>query len=78
MAFATPESRTRDVLQKFTNELASLRDIGITDFALLNFVVRAQEGHSRNEAVRELLEGRTLTQQERDLVLAMLQRLVPE
>jgi hypothetical protein len=78
MSSVKPEKQLQDVLDKFADEIGTLRRIGITDFALLTFVVRVREGYSREQAVHALLEGRTLTRKEKDLVRAALHRLVPE
>lgn len=64
-----------EILKDKTGDIAKLRKIGITDFAIITYIVRVQDGLSREEALRGLLEGRSLSPEQVLLVRAVLERI---
>lgn len=78
MASPTNKSLKNEILKDRTGDIARLRRLGITDFALRTFLVQVEEGQPREQALRALLEGRPLTSEEKNLVRGVLNRLCPE
>ena len=65
-----------EILKDSTGDITRLRRLGITDFALMRFVVHVREGKPREQALRVLLNGRSLTRREKDLVRSVVDRLL--
>jgi hypothetical protein len=63
-----------DFLNDPTGEIAILRKMGITDYAVSTYVVRVQEGKSKEEALKGLLQGRSLTPDQVRFVRTVLER----
>ena len=57
-----------EILRDKTGDIAKLRKLGITDFAIITYMVRVADGKSRDEALRGLLVGRSLTRDEVEFV----------
>ena len=66
---------TEEILKDKTGDIAKLRKMGITDFAIITYVVRVQDGQSKEEALRGLLLGRSLSGEQELLVRAALNRI---
>ena len=65
-----------EFLKDPTGEIGRLRKFGITDYAIITYVVRIREGRSKERAMRELLQGRSsLTEEQKQLVRTILQNL---
>lgn len=64
-----------EILKDKTGDIAKLRKMGITDFAIITYIVRVQDGLSRQEALRGLLEGRSLSPQQVESVRTVLERI---
>lgn len=68
------EPRAEQILKDPTGEIAKLRKMGITDYAIITYVVRVREGQSRERALRALLQGRRLNEEQKQSVRAILSR----
>ena len=66
---------TEEILKDKTGDIAKLRKMGITDFAIITYVVRVQDGQPREEALRGLMLGRSLSVEQELLVRAVLERI---
>ncbi|MBZ5577064.1 MAG: hypothetical protein LAP40_10940 [Acidobacteriia bacterium] len=65
-----------ELLKDPTGEIAELRKMGITDYAIITYVVRVLEGQSKEQALTALLEGRrSLRQEQKEIVRTVLNRL---
>ncbi len=62
-----------DFLKDPTGDIAKLRKMGITDYAIITYVVRVQEGKSKEEALRGLLLGRSLTSAQIEFIRRVLE-----
>ena len=72
---AAPKISAEEILKDPTGEIAKLRKMGITDFAIITYVVRVHEGQSRKRALDALLQGRdSLTEEQRQFVRGVLNR----
>lgn len=69
------EPPDEEILKDATGDIAKLRRLGVTDFAIITYIVRVREGQPRDQAVRALLEGRSLTGEQEDLVRSVVSRL---
>lgn len=59
-----------------TGEITRLRKLGITDHAIITYVVRVREGRSKEKALRALLLGRSsLTEEQKQVVQNILHNL---
>jgi hypothetical protein len=65
----------REFLQDSTGDIAKLRKLGITDFALMTYLVRVQEGQAPSQAFDALIAGRSLTEDQKQSVRAVLIRI---
>jgi hypothetical protein len=74
---APEENSVRDEFLKDPNgDIARLRDMGITDYAIITYIVRIREGQSKERALRGLLQGRrSLSVEQRQLVRTILNAL---
>ena len=74
--FEMPDKKKYESAEDFltdpTGDIAKLRKMGITDYAIVTYVVRVQEGKSAEEALRGLLFGRSLTRAEIEFVRRVL------
>ncbi len=61
-------------LQDPTGEVAKLRKLGITDFAIMTYLVRLQEGQPPDQAFEALIAGRSLTEEQKQTARAVLRR----
>lgn len=70
-----PKISAEEILKDPTGEIAKLRKMGITDFAIITYVVRVHEGQSKKRALDALLQGRdSLTEEQRQFVRGVLNR----
>ena len=62
--FEMPDKKRYDSADDFlrdpTGDIAKLRKMGITDYAIITYAVRVQEGKSTEDALQGLLFGRSL------------------
>jgi len=63
-----------EFLQDPTGDIGKIRELGITDFAIVTYLVRVQEGKSQERAFRALVQGRSLTESQLKVVRAVLRR----
>jgi hypothetical protein len=69
-------SLPEEFLKDPNGDIGKLRKMGITDYAIVTYMVRVQEGRSREMALRGLLQGRnSLTEEQRQLVRTILDGL---
>ena len=68
------DDSTLELLKDRTGEIAALRKMGITDYAIMTYLVRVGEGLSRAEALRGLLEGRNLPTEQAMFIRTVLER----
>lgn len=61
-------------LQDPTGEVAKLRKLGITDFAIMTYLVRLQEGQVPDQAFEALIAGRSLTEEQKQTARRVLRR----
>lgn len=64
----------QEILKDPTGDIGKLREMGITDFALITYVVRVEDGKSEEAALQGLLQGRSLTSDEVHFVRRVLER----
>jgi hypothetical protein len=64
-----------EILKDKTGDIAQLRKMGITDFAIITYFVRVQHGQPKDEALRGLLQGRSQSAEQRNFVRIVLDRL---
>jgi hypothetical protein len=64
-----------EILKDKTGDIAKLRKMGITDFAIITYVVRVQDGQPKDEALRGLLQGRSLSAEQELFVRIVLDRI---
>ena len=70
---------TKEILKDTTGDIARLRKMGITDYAIITYVVRVQEGQPKDKALRALLQGRaSLTDEQKQFVRTVLDRFPAE
>lgn len=67
---------TDDLLKDPTGEISKMRAMGITNFAIIAYIVHVREGQSKSAALNALLAGRRLTQEQVKFVRGALDRLV--
>jgi hypothetical protein len=56
-------------------DIAKLREMGITDYAVVTYAIRLQGGRSHEAALAALLHGRTLSDDQIHLARTILQRV---
>ena len=66
---------TEEILKDQTGDIAKLRELGITDFAIITYVVRVQDGQPKEEALRALLLGRSINAEQELFVRTVLDRV---
>jgi hypothetical protein len=57
-------------------EIGKVRKMGITDYAVVTYVVRVQQGTAKEVALQGLLQGRSLTGEQIALVRSVLDRFI--
>jgi hypothetical protein len=57
------------------NDIGRMRLLGITNYAVVTYVLRVQGGWSKESAMQALLQGRTLDSDEVRFVRSVLDRL---
>lgn len=63
-----------EILKDPTGDISKLRKLSITDYAIITYVVRVQEGKSKEEALHGLLAGRSLNEKQIAFVKGVLDR----
>ena len=63
-----------ELLKDPSGDIAKLRAMGITDFAIVTYLVRVNEGQSKEAALRGLLLGRSLSSDQQLFVRLVLDR----
>jgi hypothetical protein len=69
------ESTVIEVQKDSSGDIARLHRMGITDFALTTFVENIRDGQPRDQAMRALLNGRSLTRKDKDVIRTIVNRL---
>ena len=74
---AAKRSRSpEELLKDPTGEISELRKMGITDYAIMTYMVRVLDGQSKDDAIDALLVGRQfLTDDQKNFVRTVLSRL---
>ena len=62
------------ILHDSSGDVAKLLQMGITEFAIISYVMRVQEGQSPRRALDALLEGRSLTKRQTQFARKVLLR----
>jgi hypothetical protein len=63
------------ILNDPQGEIAKLKEMGITEHAILTYIVRVGDGHPREKALEALIAGRNLSNSQIDLVRSALQHI---
>jgi hypothetical protein len=63
-----------EILKDPSGDIAKIRKMGITDFAIITYFVRVQDGQSKEAALRGLLLGRSLMEDQAQFVRDVLDR----
>ena len=71
------DDSTEEILKDPSGDIAKLRKMGITDYAIITYVVRVQEGKPRDAALRALLQGRSLSSTQVEFVRTVLDKFPP-
>lgn len=65
----------QEIVKYHAGEIAMLRKMGISDYAILTYIVRVQEGRSKGSATEALLQGRqSLSEEQKHLIRVVLSR----
>ncbi len=62
------------ILNDSSGDVTKLLKMGITEFAIITYVMRVEDGQSQKRALNALLEGRTLTRRQARFVRTVLTR----
>ena len=62
------------ILKDESGDIARLVKMGITESAILKYIVRTHEDKSKERALKALLAGRSLTQEQIDYITSVLDR----
>lgn len=62
------------ILNDSSGDVAKLLDMGITEFAIITYVMRVRDGQAHHRALDALLEGRTLSRRQTRFVRSVLRR----
>ena len=62
------------ILNDSSGDVSKLLDMGITEFAIITYVVRVRAGQPQEQALDALLEGRSLSKQQARFVRGVLRR----
>jgi hypothetical protein len=68
------KSPIREFLKDPSGDIARLRKLGITDFAIMTYLVRVQEGQPHEQAFDALIAGRSLAEDQKQTVRNVLSR----
>lgn len=63
-----------EILKDKTGDIAKLRKMGITDFAIITYLVRVQEGQPKEKALHGLMLGRSINPEQELFVRTVLDR----
>lgn len=76
VAMAGQRISAQEILKDHAGEVAKLRKLGISEYAITTYVIRVQEGQSRTTALDALLQGRhSLTDEQKQQVRSVLNGL---
>jgi hypothetical protein len=65
-----------ELLKDPKGDIAELRKLGITEYAIITYIVRVREGQPKEKALRALLQGRKLlTEEQKQFVRFAISRL---
>jgi hypothetical protein len=70
------KASTDSILKGPTRELTKLRQMGLTDHAVMTYVARLQEGQPRERVFGALIQGRALSEEQKQFVREVLDRLI--
>lgn len=62
------------ILNDSSGDVTKLLKMGITEFAIITYVMRVQDGQPKNKALDALLEGRSLKRRQARFVRTVLRR----
>jgi len=62
-------------LKDKTGAIAKFRKMGITDFAVITYIVRVEDGQPKDKALQGLLQGRSLSAEQELFVRTVLDRI---
>ena len=62
------------ILHDSSGDVAKLLKMGVTEFAIITYVMRVREGQSQPAALNALLEGRSLSSRQKRFVRSVLSR----
>ena len=62
------------ILKDTSGDVAKILKMGITEFAIITYVMRVQDGQSNKRALDALLEGRSLSRRQLRFVRTVLSR----
>ena len=68
-------SSAEDFLKDPRGDIQKMRALGITNFAIITYMVHVREGQNRSAALDALLAGRHLTPEQVEFVRGVLERL---
>ena len=63
------------IMRYFGSDVPTLRLLGITNYAIRNYVQRVRRGQSKESAMNAVLRGRTLDSEQIQFVRSVLDRL---
>lgn len=63
-----------EVLHDPNGEIGTIRKMGITDFAIMTYLVRVREGETPENAFRALVQGRSLTDAQLKIIRKLLHK----
>jgi len=70
----TASDSVERTLNDSSGDVAKLLKMGITEFAIITYVMRVQDGQSQRRALNALLEGRSLSKRQARFVRTVLLR----
>jgi hypothetical protein len=62
------------ILKDTSGDVTKILEMGITEFAIITYVMRVQDGQSKKRALNALLEGRSLSRRQLSFVRTVLSR----
>jgi hypothetical protein len=65
----------KDFLAENDENIEQLHSLGITEHASLGYVARVRDGQPRERALRGVLQGRTLTEEQKQRVGILLRQM---
>jgi len=68
-------SSAEDLLKRSVADIDKLRKMGITDFAVITYAMLLKSGQSHEDALQDLLRGRSLTEEQTEFVRSVLRKI---